>query len=215
MKRWSAFVLLGLLAACTTAPPKPTTSCVDFHSYKAGQSIKDKLWLERFTFDAHEAPLEFRDAGAMGGPVGTIGLQIKDHVYVGIDEPFTLFEITYISNSAQPIRFETYDQDATILDRLYKVIESRKGADPARSGTARLFAKGTEKIAQKLGEEAVDTVIEGVRGKKKELAAESADLLYHLLVLWADRNLKPAEVWATLAQRSGVSGIEEKKNRKE
>jgi phosphoribosyl-ATP pyrophosphohydrolase len=104
--------------------------------------------------------------------------------------------------------------DATILDRLYKVIESRKGADPERSNTARLFAKGTEKIAQKLGEEAVETVIEGVRGKKKELAAESADLLYHLLVLWADRQLKPAEVWAALASREGVSGIEERKNRK-
>ena len=104
--------------------------------------------------------------------------------------------------------------DATILDRLYKVIESRKAADPARSNTARLFAKGTEKIAQKLGEEAVETVIEGVRGKKKELAAESADLLYHLLVLWAHRELKPADVWATLAAREGLSGIEEKKNRK-
>jgi len=105
--------------------------------------------------------------------------------------------------------------DATVLDRLYKVIESRKGADPARSGTARLFAKGTEKIAQKVGEEAVETIIEGLKGKKKDLASESADLLYHLLVLWADRNLKPAEVWATLSQRSGVSGVEEKKSRKE
>jgi len=104
--------------------------------------------------------------------------------------------------------------DATILDRLYKVIESRKGGDPARSNTARLFSKGTEKIAQKLGEEAVETVIEGVRGKKRELAAESADLLYHLLVLWAHRELKPADVWATLAAREGLSGIEEKKNRK-
>src|ERR1700751_3344497 len=104
--------------------------------------------------------------------------------------------------------------DGGILDRLYKVIESRRGADPAVSNTARLFAKGTEKIAQKVGEEAVETVIEGVRGKKKELAAESADLLYHLLVLWAHRELKPAEVGAALAQREGVSGIEEKKNRK-
>ncbi|HZT20756.1 MAG TPA: phosphoribosyl-ATP diphosphatase [Dongiaceae bacterium] len=104
--------------------------------------------------------------------------------------------------------------DGSVLDRLYKVIESRKGADPARSNTARLFAKGTEKIAQKLGEEAIETVIEGVRGKKRELAAESADLLYHLLVLWADRDLKPAEVWATLAAREGISGIEEKKSRK-
>jgi phosphoribosyl-ATP pyrophosphohydrolase len=110
-------------------------------------------------------------------------------------------------DSARPL-------DASILDRLYKVIESRKGGDPSRSNTARLFAKGTEKIAQKLGEEAVETVIEGVRGKKKELAAESCDLLYHLLVLWADRDLKPAEVWAALAEREGLFGIEEKKNRK-
>ncbi len=104
--------------------------------------------------------------------------------------------------------------DATVLDRLYRVVESRKGANPDSSNTARLFAKGTEKIAQKLGEEAIETVIEGVRGKKRELAAESADLLYHLLVLWAHRDLKPAEVWATLAAREGFSGIEEKKNRK-
>ena len=94
--------------------------------------------------------------------------------------------------------------DATILDRLYKVIESRRGADPAHSGTARLFAKGTDKIAQKLGEEAVETLIEGIRGRKKDLAAESADLLYHLLVLWADRRLEPSEVWATLAAREGL-----------
>jgi phosphoribosyl-ATP pyrophosphohydrolase len=94
--------------------------------------------------------------------------------------------------------------DATILDRLYKVIESRRGADPAQSGTARLFAKGTDKIAQKLGEEAVETLIEGIRGRKKDLAAESADLLYHLLVLWCDRRLDPAEVWATLAAREGL-----------
>lgn len=105
--------------------------------------------------------------------------------------------------------------DATILDRLYKVIESRKGADPTKSNTARLFAKGTDKIAQKLGEEAVETVIEGVRGRKKDLALESADLLYHLLVLWADRGLKPAEVWGAIADREGISGIEEKKKRKD
>jgi len=105
--------------------------------------------------------------------------------------------------------------DGGILDRLYKVIESRRGADPAVSNTARLFAKGTEKIAQKVGEEAVETLIEGLRGKKKELAEESADLLYHLLVLWAHRELPPAEVWAALARREGLSGIEEKRQRKE
>ena len=105
--------------------------------------------------------------------------------------------------------------DGAILDRLYRVIESRRGADPSVSNTAKLFAKGTEMIAQKLGEEAVETLIEGIRGKKKELAAESADLLYHLLVLWADRGLKPDEVWDALARREGISGIAEKKARGE
>ena len=116
MRRLSCIVLLGLLAGCTTAPPKPTTNCVDFQIYKDGQPIKGKLSIDRFTFDAHEAPIEVRDAGGLGGPQGTMGLQIKDHLYVGIDEPFSLFEITYIANSVQPIRFQTYEQDATILD---------------------------------------------------------------------------------------------------
>src|SRR5262245_6481446 len=107
------------------------------------------------------------------------------------------------------------DLNGTVLDRLYKVIESRRGADPAGSNTARLFAKGTEKIAQKVGEEAVETLIEGVRGRKKDLALESADLLYHLLVLWADRSLKPEAVWAALAAREGISGKKGRKNRKD
>ena len=98
------------------------------------------------------------------------------------------------------------DLDGTILDRLYKTIEGRRGADPATSNTARLFAKGRDKIAQKVGEEAVEALIEGVLGNKKALAAESADLLYHLLVLWADCRLTPAKVWAALAEREGISG---------
>ena len=103
-----------------------------------------------------------------------------------------------------------YQLDALVLDRLYKVILSRRGSDPSKSNTARLFAKGTEKIAQKVGEEAVETVIEGIRGKKKELAGESADLLYHLLVLWAAAGVEPNEVWAELARREGTSGHAEK-----
>lgn len=90
-----------------------------------------------------------------------------------------------------------------ILDELYAVVESRKGADPKTSGTARLFDRGTAKIAQKVGEEAVEALIEGVRGDKEHLAEESADLLYHLLVLWADQNVKPEAVWAALEKRRG------------
>ena len=100
-----------------------------------------------------------------------------------------------------------------VLDRLFGVIESRRGADPAISHTARLFNKGTRKIAQKVGEEAVETVIEAVRNKRDRLIEESADLMYHLLVLWADARISPREVWAELARREGVSGIEEKESR--
>jgi phosphoribosyl-ATP pyrophosphohydrolase len=103
--------------------------------------------------------------------------------------------------------------DATVLDRLYTVIESRRDADPKTSNTARMFQRGTEKIAQKLGEEAIEAVIEGVRGKRKKLIAESADMLYFLLILWADRGIAPADVWAELESRTGISGIAEKEAR--
>ena len=100
--------------------------------------------------------------------------------------------------------------EAAVLERLYEVIESRRGADPATSHTAALLRKGTKKIAKKVGEEAVEVVIEGLRGKRRKLAAESADLLYHLLVLWADQGVRPADVWQVLADRFGTSGIAEK-----
>lgn len=103
--------------------------------------------------------------------------------------------------------------DGSALDRLYSVIESRRGADPATSYTARLFAAGSAGIARKLGEEALETVIEGVRGDAPRLVAESADLLYHLLVLWADRGIVPGEVWRALERRGGISGIDEKRSR--
>lgn len=103
---------------------------------------------------------------------------------------------------------------AEVLDRLYATVQARKGADPETSYTAKLFHHGTAKIAQKVGEEAVETVIEAVRGDKAAVASESADLLYHLMVLWADAGLEPAEVWEKLAQREGTSGIAEKNARK-
>lgn len=105
------------------------------------------------------------------------------------------------------------DSPGQVLDRLYKVIESRRKADPAVSHTARLFQKGTRKIAQKVGEEAVEVVIEAVREKRDRLVAESADLMYHLLVMWADAKIDPAEIWQELARREGVSGIAEKQSR--
>ena len=103
---------------------------------------------------------------------------------------------------------------SAILDRLYRVIESRKKADPAVSHTARLFARGPAKVAQKFGEESVEAVIEGAHGDKKALVMESADVVYHLLVLWAVRGVKPADVWKELERREGRSGITEKAARK-
>jgi phosphoribosyl-ATP pyrophosphohydrolase len=105
------------------------------------------------------------------------------------------------------------DIDGSTLDRLYALIASRRGADPATSYTAQLFAAGPAKIAKKLGEEAVETVIEGTRGNHAGIIAESADLLYHLLVLWADAGVTPSDVWRALDSRTGTSGIAEKKSR--
>ena len=100
------------------------------------------------------------------------------------------------------------------IDTLFAVIESRKGADPDTSYTAKLFAKGRKKIAQKVGEEAVETALAAVSETPAAVAAESADLLYHLLVLWAETGVAPEDVWAELNRRAGVSGIDEKNSRK-
>jgi phosphoribosyl-ATP pyrophosphohydrolase len=101
-----------------------------------------------------------------------------------------------------------------VLDRLFEVINGRKGADPDTSYTARLFSRGRQQIAKKLGEEAVEALIEGVRGDKPKLTIESADMLYHLLTLWAATDVKPVDVWNELARREGLSGIAEKAARK-
>ncbi len=102
---------------------------------------------------------------------------------------------------------------AEIVDALYAVIESRRGADPDSSYTAQLLAKGTGKIAEKVGEEAVETVVAALNEGPDALAAESADLIYHLCVLWADAGVRPEDVWAKLAERQGMSGLTEKANR--
>ncbi len=102
---------------------------------------------------------------------------------------------------------------ADVLERLFAVIEERRGGDTAESYTARLLAGGPDRIAQKLGEEAVETVIAGTKGDRAAVIAESADLLYHLLVLWAASGVAPSEVWAELARREGRSGLDEKQSR--
>lgn len=99
------------------------------------------------------------------------------------------------------------------LNELYRTLLSRKGADAHTSYTASLYAKGTAKIAQKVGEEAVETVIEAMKGDKEKIISESADLLFHLLVLWADRGVTPNDVVNVLKSREGKSGIEEKNSR--
>jgi len=97
-----------------------------------------------------------------------------------------------------------------ILLALEATINARKGADPDSSWTARLLAKGPEKCAEKFGEEAVEAIIEAVRNDPEKLASEAADVLYHLLVMLAARDVPLAKVMNVLAARQGVSGIAEK-----
>ncbi|MEQ9518155.1 MAG: phosphoribosyl-ATP diphosphatase [Parvibaculum sp.] len=100
------------------------------------------------------------------------------------------------------------------LDALYKTIRSRTSDDPESSYTASLLARGPLKCAQKLGEEAVETVIAAASANRAEMVKESADLLYHWLVLLSSLDIDPSEVYAELARREGVSGHTEKAARK-
>lgn len=100
------------------------------------------------------------------------------------------------------------------LERLAATIEDRKGADPDKSWTARLLAEGPEKAAEKFGEEAVEAIIEAVRGDAERLTGEAADVLYHLLVMLASREVSLGDVLAELERREGTSGIAEKAARK-
>lgn len=109
-----------------------------------------------------------------------------------------------------------------ILDKLYAVLQERKKADPESSYVASLYDKGAAKIAEKIREEAEETIVEGLRLEKspgdgairKALTCESADLVFHLMVLLAHHNVNPDEVFAVLEKRFGISGHEEKASRK-
>jgi len=96
------------------------------------------------------------------------------------------------------------------LTRLAATIATRKGADPESSWTAKLLAQGPEKCAEKFGEEAVEAIIEAVKGDKAKLTAEAADVLYHLLVMLAARAVTLDDVLAELEKRAGTSGLAEK-----
>ena len=99
------------------------------------------------------------------------------------------------------------------LQRLAATIAARKGADPDTSWTAKLLAQGPEKAAEKFGEEAVEAVIEAVRGDQARLTSEAADVLYHLLVMLASRDVSLDAVLAELEKREGTSGVAEKASR--
>ncbi len=101
-----------------------------------------------------------------------------------------------------------------VIDRLWEVVMDRRAADPALSHSARLLQRGTPKVAQKFGEEAVECIIEAVGGDTAALVCESADVLYHLLVLWVSASVHPSQVWAELERREGVSGVAEKAARR-
>ena len=96
------------------------------------------------------------------------------------------------------------------LEHLAATIEARRGGDPEQSWTAKLLARGPEKCAEKFGEEAVEAIIEAVKGDRDKLTAEAADVLYHLLVMLAARDVSLTDVLAELERREGTSGIAEK-----
>jgi len=105
------------------------------------------------------------------------------------------------------------EDDKGMIERLFAVIAARKGAPASASYTASLLAKGADDVARKMGEEAVETMIAAAREDKAATVRESADLIYHLLVLWARLGIAPDEVGAELKRREGTSGHAEKASR--
>ena len=99
------------------------------------------------------------------------------------------------------------------LEELFDIIESRAKADPTKSWTAKLLAKGPEKCAEKFGEEAVEAIIEAIKDDKTKLASEAADVLFHLLVMLKSRDVNLSDVMEELEKRQGLSGVQEKASR--
>lgn len=108
---------------------------------------------------------------------------------------------------------DLHKTDARQLDRLYTTIAERRGAEPSSSYSAKLLSRGPLKCAQKMGEEAVETVIAAASADRAGAISESADLLYHWLVLMTSMGIEPWEVYNELERREGRSGIDEKASR--
>ncbi len=100
-----------------------------------------------------------------------------------------------------------------ILDHLFHTINARRGAERGQSYSADLLSDPVERVARKVGEESLEVVIEALKQDSDKLVSESADLLYHLCVLWAHQNISPDQVWTELKRRQNVSGHSEKQNR--
>ena len=100
-----------------------------------------------------------------------------------------------------------------ILERLDLTIQRKTTESPNKSHTAKLLKKGTERCAEKFGEESIELIVASVKKKKKEIIGEAADALYHMLVLLRSKNISINEVLSELASREGISGIEEKRKR--
>ena len=105
------------------------------------------------------------------------------------------------------------NNNSYVLERLFETIKSRQGDSPDKSYTAKLFSKGRGKIACKLVEEATETIVAALYEGDDKVISESADLLFHLLVLWVDAGVEPTHVWEELTRREGTSGIDEKEAR--
>lgn len=100
-----------------------------------------------------------------------------------------------------------------ILDQVFEVLKARKAAQADESYVASLYQKGTAHICNKVREEAEEAIVEALAGDKDRLSEESADLLFHLMVLWADQGLTPDDIYTILERRFGISGHEEKASR--
>jgi phosphoribosyl-ATP pyrophosphohydrolase len=109
-------------------------------------------------------------------------------------------------DAARPLPPLAIGPAASVLDRIWSVVMDRRTADPAVSHSARLLSRGTAKVAQKFGEESVECLIEAVAGNRDAVVAESADVLYHLIVLWVASGIRPEEVWDELKRREGGAG---------